>query len=52
MPPGHWIETFLVDSWLEYLHGLKRVTRADLELVHDVNHFHDSDEPRVSRVVA
>jgi MFS family permease len=50
--PGHWIETFLVDSWLEYLRELKRVTHADLELLQDVKRFHHGDEPRVSRFAA
>ena len=50
--PGHWIETFVVDSWLEYLRELKRVTHADLELVQAVKRFHQGGEPRISRFVA
>jgi len=50
--PGHWVETFVVDSWREYLRVLARVTHADLELLHDVERFHQGDRPRVSRFVA
>ena len=50
--PGHWVETFLVDSWLEYLRELERVTHADVELLQAVKRFHQGDGPRVSRFVA
>jgi MFS family permease len=50
--PGHWVETFVVDSWLEYLRELKRVTHADLQLAQEVKRFHQGDEPRISRFVA
>jgi hypothetical protein len=47
--PGHWVETFLVDSWLEYLRQLERVTRADVALLDEVTRYHHGDGPRVSR---
>ena len=50
--PGHWIETFLSESWPEYLRELERVTHADMALVKRVNSFHQGSEPRVSRFAA
>ncbi len=50
--PGHWVETFLVDSWVEYLRVLARVTHADLELVQEVRRFHQGDGPSISRFLA
>jgi MFS family permease len=50
--PGHWVETFLVDSWLEYRRALERVTRADVDLLRAVQRFHQGGEPRVARFAA
>ena len=47
--PGHWVELFLVDSWLEYLRVLKRAARADLQLLEEVKRFQQGGEPRVRR---
>jgi len=49
---GHWVETFVVDSWLEYLRVLERVTQADLALLQAVERFHQGDPPAVHRFVA
>ena len=50
--PGHWIETFLIDSWLEYLRVLERATLADIDLLDEVKRFQQGDVPRVSRFIA
>ena len=51
--PGHWVETFVIDSWLEYLRVLERVTKSDRELLEHVERFHRGEgRPPVSRFVA
>ncbi len=47
--PGHWTETFLVDSWLEYLRQGERVTRADMALQREVQRFHQGPAPPQAR---
>ena len=49
---GRWIETFVVDSWLDYLRGLQRVTHADRILGDAVLRFQQGDPPRVTHLVA
>jgi hypothetical protein len=49
---GRWLETFVVDSWLEYLRELKRVTHADRALSEAVLRFHQGDPPPVTHFVA
>jgi len=49
---GRWLETFVVDSWLEYLRGLGRITHADRELNEAVLRFQQGDPPRVTHLVA
>ncbi len=50
--PGRWLESFLVDSWLESLRELKRVTHADHDLNDAVLRFHEGDPPRITHFVA
>lgn len=37
--PGHYIETFIVESWVEHLRQHERVTSADRELEENVRRF-------------
>lgn len=49
--PGRFIETFLVESWLEHLRQHKRVTNADRLVEDRVRHFLH-DEPKVTHLIA
>ena len=48
---GRFIETFLVDSWLEHLRQHERFTRADQALEERVRRF-AHEEPRVTHYIA
>jgi MFS family permease len=48
---GRFVETFLVDSWLEHLRQHERVTRADQALEDRVRSF-TQEEPRVTHYIA
>jgi len=43
--PGLWIETFMVESWLEHLRQHDRVTEADRAAQEIVHRFHRGDAP-------
>jgi MFS family permease len=48
---GRYLETFLVDSWLEHLRQHQRVTRADRALEEQLRHL-AREEPRVTHYIA
>lgn len=48
---GRFVEAFLIDSWLEYLHLRQRVTKAD-RIVEDQVRRLLTEAPRVERLVA
>ena len=50
--PGRFVETFLLDSWLEHLRQHDRVTDADREQQDIVNRFQVGDPPQVTHLVA
>jgi hypothetical protein len=51
--PGHMVETFLVESWLEHLRQHERVTNADRILENEVLRFQsDGTPPRVTHMIA
>jgi MFS family permease len=49
--PGSFVETYLVDSWLDHLRQHERVTRADGALQDQVRSF-TRTEPRITHYVA
>ncbi|WP_345797264.1 MFS transporter [Castellaniella sp. MT123] len=49
---GRWMETFVVDSWLEYLRQLKRVSHADRVLNEAVLQYQQGDPPVVTYFIA
>jgi hypothetical protein len=49
---GRWLETFMVDSWLEHLRQHKRVTNADRTLENAVRRFHTGGSPKVTHFIA
>lgn len=49
---GRFVETFLVESWLEHLRQHERVTNADRIIQHAVNRFHESGIPKVTHLIA
>ncbi len=50
--PSHLSETFIVESWIEYLRQRERLTAADLKLVDKVRSFHRGEEPpKVSHMI-
>jgi MFS family permease len=48
----HWIETFLVDSWLEHLRQHERVTKADRAREDAVRRFQAAGEPKITHFIA
>ncbi|MGE0719726.1 MAG: MFS transporter, partial [Alphaproteobacteria bacterium] len=50
--PGRFLETFLVDSWLEHLRQHERVTNADRVLQEAVGRFQVGGPPRVVHWIA
>jgi predicted MFS family arabinose efflux permease len=49
---GRWLETFMVDSWLEHLRQHKRVTNADRTLEDVVRRLHTQGSPVVTHYIA
>ncbi len=49
--PSRWVETFLIDSWLDYLRQRERLTKADQQLEAEVRSHQAQGEPRVSRFI-
>ena len=50
--PTHFVETFLVESWLEHLRQHERVTNADRVLQSEVRQFNLEGEPKVTHMIA
>ena len=50
--PGRYLETFLVELWLEHLRQHERVTKADRVMQEGVERFHLNGEPRVTHFIA
>jgi hypothetical protein len=49
--PTRWIETFLVDSWLEHLRQHERVTQADRILQEAVHRYQTGGPPKVTHFI-
>ena len=49
--PGHFVETFKLDSWLEHLRQHQRVTLADRTAQEAVNRFQCEGTPEVTHLV-
>ena len=49
---GRFVETFMLDSWIEHLRQHERVTRADHELQELVNRFQIEGAPKVTHLIA
>jgi len=49
---GRFVETFLVDSWLEHLRQHERVTNADRVLQDEIARFHIAGTPKVTHLIA
>jgi hypothetical protein len=49
---GHFVETFMLDSWIEHLRQHERVTRADRELQDRVNRYQVDGAPKVTHLIA
>jgi MFS family permease len=49
---GRFLETFLVESWLEHLRQHQRVTNADRILQNAVHKFHVEGTPKVTHFIA
>ena len=50
--PSRFVETFLVDSWLEHLRQHERVTNADKVLQTQVQRFQLEGAPKVTHMIA
>jgi len=50
--PSRFVETFLVESWLEHLRQHERVTNADRILQTQVRQFQLDGEPKVTHMIA
>jgi hypothetical protein len=48
---GRFVETFLVDSWLEHLRQHERVTNADRVLQDEIARFHVAGTPKVTHLI-
>jgi MFS family permease len=49
---GRFIETFMVESWIEHLRQHERVTDADRVLQEAVHRFHAGGQPSVAHLIA
>jgi hypothetical protein len=49
---GRFIETFMLDSWLEHLRQHERVTDADRNMQELVNRFQIDGAPKVTHYIA
>jgi predicted MFS family arabinose efflux permease len=50
--PARFVETFLIESWLEHLRQHERVTNADRVLQTQVRRFNLEGEPKVTHMIA
>jgi predicted MFS family arabinose efflux permease/quinol monooxygenase YgiN len=50
--PGRFVETFLVESWIEHLRQHERVTHADRALQDCVGRFNAKGEPKITHFIA
>ena len=50
--PARFVETFLVESWLEHMRQHQRVTNADRVLQNEVQRFQIEGEPKVAHMIA
>jgi hypothetical protein len=50
--PGRFLETFLVESWLEHLRQHERVTHADRQVETTVQQFQTEGLPKVTHLIA
>jgi predicted MFS family arabinose efflux permease len=50
--PGHIVETFLVESWLEHLRQHQRVTNADRVIENEIYGYHIEGAPKVTHMIA
>jgi hypothetical protein len=50
--PGRYVETFMLDSWIEHMRQHARVTNTDRELQERVRGFHIEGVPQVTHLVA
>ena len=50
--PARFVETFLVESWLEHLRQHERVTNADRVMQSEVGRFQVNGEPKVTHLIA
>jgi MFS family permease len=50
--PGRFVETFLLESWMEHLRQHERVTNADRVMQESVLRFHCEGEPKVTHFIA
>lgn len=49
---GHFVEIFLVTSWMEHLRQHERVTNADRLQQEEVLRFQSAGEPKVTHFIA
>ena len=49
---GHFVETFMLNSWIEHLRQHERVTNADREVQELVNRFQTDGTPKVTHLIA
>jgi hypothetical protein len=50
--PGRFVETFMLDSWIEHLRQHARVSNTDRELQERVRGFHIQGTPQVTHLIA
>jgi transmembrane secretion effector len=50
--PGRFVETFMLDSWIEHMRQHARVSNADRELQERVRGFHIQGAPQVTHLIA
>jgi quinol monooxygenase YgiN len=50
--PGRFLETFLVESWLEHMRQHERVTNADRVVQETVAQFHAEGAPKVTHFIS
>ncbi|MFN2489043.1 MAG: MFS transporter, partial [Actinomycetota bacterium] len=48
---SRYLETFVVESWAEYLRQRERLTVADVAIQESVRSFHSAEPPRVFRFI-